>query len=104
MPSELLTDARRSIMLVDVDELKTNRRLSEMPAEEAAVYDFVTELICTHEVSDAMFEDARQLFSKQQVMNLTAVVGTYVTIASLLAMADQGVPNGEEFPFKPGEP
>jgi 4-carboxymuconolactone decarboxylase len=75
-----------------------------MPAEEAAVYDFVTELIRTHEVSDATFERARQLLGEQQVVDLTAVAGTYVTIAMLLAMAEQGVPEGEEPPFKPGEP
>ncbi len=87
-----------------VAELKTNRRPSDMPPEEAAVYDFVTELIRTHSVSDATFERARGLLGEQQVVDLTAVAGTYVTIAMLLAMAEEGVPNGEELPFKPGEP
>src|SRR6202140_2729049 len=35
-----------------VAELKTNRRPSNMPPEEAAVYDFVTELTTTKKVSD----------------------------------------------------
>jgi 4-carboxymuconolactone decarboxylase len=35
---------------------------------------------------------------------LTAVTGTYVTIAMLLAMAEEGVPPGKEAPFGPGDP
>src|SRR6202030_736535 len=34
-----------------VAELKTNRRPANMPPEESAVYDFVTELSTTHAVS-----------------------------------------------------
>ena len=87
-----------------VAELKTNQRPSNMPPEEAAVYDFVTELTTKHAVSDATFDRAKQLLGEQQVVDLTAVAGTYVTIAMLLAMAEEGVPSGEELPFKPGEP
>ena len=41
---------------------------------------------------------------EQQVVDLTSVAGTYVTIAMLLAMAEEGVPPGKEPPFKPGDP
>jgi len=87
-----------------VAELKLNKRPSNMPPEEAAVYDFITELMTKHEVSDATFNRARELFGEQQVVDLTAVAGTYVTIAMILAMAEESVPAGEELPFKPGEP
>ena len=87
-----------------VAELKLSKRPSNMPPEEAAVYDFITELTTKHEVSDATFNRARELFGEQQVVDLTAVAGTYVTIAMILAMAEESVPAGEELPFKPGEP
>jgi 4-carboxymuconolactone decarboxylase len=87
-----------------VAELKLNKRPSHMPPEEAAVYDFVTELTTNHAVSDATFERARALLGEQQIVDLTAVAGTYVTIAMILAMARESVPAGEELPFKPGEP
>ena len=87
-----------------VAELKTGKRPSNMPAEEAIVYDFVTELTTTHQVSDATFASARQLLGEQQVVDLTAVAGTYITIAMILAMSEESVPPGEELPFKPGEP
>jgi 4-carboxymuconolactone decarboxylase len=87
-----------------VAELKANRRPSGMTADEAIVYDFVTELTGRHRVSDATFERARALLGEQQVVDLTATAGTYVTLAMLLAMAEQDVPPGKESPFKPGEP
>jgi 4-carboxymuconolactone decarboxylase len=87
-----------------VAELKTNRRPSNIPAEEAAVFDFVTELTVKHEVSDETFSRARGHFSEQQIVDLTATAGTYITIAMLLAMAEASVPPGKELPFKPGEP
>jgi 4-carboxymuconolactone decarboxylase len=87
-----------------VAELKADRRPCGMKAEEAIVYDFVTELATTHRVSDASFARARALLGEQQVVDLTATAGTYVTLAMLLAMAEQGVPPGKEPPFKPGEP
>jgi 4-carboxymuconolactone decarboxylase len=87
-----------------VVDLKKNRRPSNMPPEEAAVYDFITELTTRHEVSDATFARAKELLGEQQIVDLTAVAGTYITIAMMLAMSEQGVPAGEEPPFKPGEP
>ena len=87
-----------------VAELKTNKRPSNMKPDEAIVYDFVTELSTRHEVSDDTFKRAKELLGEQQVVDLTAVAGTYVTVAMLLAMAEEGVPPGKELPFKPGEP
>jgi 4-carboxymuconolactone decarboxylase len=87
-----------------IAELKTNRRPANMPPEETAVFDFVTELTTTHAVSDETFDRARQFFNEQQIVDLTATAGTYITIAMLLAMAEETVPAGKEPPFKPGEP
>ncbi len=87
-----------------VAELKANKRPSNMPAEEAVVCDFVTELTTKHAVSDATFDRAKKLLGEQQVVDLTAVAGTYIAVAMQLAMAEQSVPPGKEEPFKPGEP
>lgn len=87
-----------------VTELKANKRPANMRPDEAIVYDFVTELSAKHQVSDETFKRAKQLLGEQQVVDLTAVAGTYVTVAMLLAMAEEGVPPGKEPPFKVGEP
>lgn len=87
-----------------VAELKANKRPSNMPPEEAAVYDFVTELTTKHAVSDETFARTKKLLGEQQVVDLTAVAGTYIAIAMQLAMAEQSVPPDKQEPFKPGEP
>jgi 4-carboxymuconolactone decarboxylase len=87
-----------------VAELKANKRPSGMAADEAAVYDFVTELTTKHAVSDETFARTKTLLGQQQVIDLTAVAGTYVMVAMLLAMAEEGPPPGKELPFKQGEP
>ena len=75
-----------------------------MQPDELVVYDFVTELTTAHVVSDETFSRAKQLLGEQQIVDLTAVAGTYVTVAMILAMSEESVPPGEELPFKPGEP
>jgi 4-carboxymuconolactone decarboxylase len=87
-----------------VAELKAGKRPSNMPPEEAAVYDFVTELTTSHAVSDETFARAKKLLGEQQVVDLTTVAGTYISIAMLLAMSEESVAPGKELPFKPGEP
>jgi 4-carboxymuconolactone decarboxylase len=87
-----------------VTDLKANKRPSNMPPQESVVYDFITELTTRHAVSDETFNRAKELLGEQQVVDLTAVAGTYVAVAMLLAMSEQGVPPGRESPFKPGEP
>jgi 4-carboxymuconolactone decarboxylase len=87
-----------------VAELKANNRPSNMPPQEAVVYDFVTELTTKHVLSDETFKRAKELLGEQQVVDLTAVAGTYIAVAMQLAMAEQSVPPGKEEPFKPREP
>jgi 4-carboxymuconolactone decarboxylase len=87
-----------------VAALKAQKRPDNMKPDEAAVYDFVTELTTTHQVSDATFARAKQILGEQQVVDLTTLAGTYITVAMILAMAEEGVPAGKEPPFKAGEP
>ena len=87
-----------------VNELKANKRPSNMTPEESVVYDFVTELTTARAVSDETFNRAKQLLGEQQVVDLTAVAGTYITVAMILAMSEGSVPPGKDLPFRPGEP
>ncbi len=87
-----------------VDDLKQKKRPAGMKDDEAIVYDFCTELAATHQVSDETFARARSILGEQQVVDLVATSGTYVTVAMLLAVAEAMPPDGAEPPFKPGEP
>ena len=86
-----------------IAELKTGKRPSGMAEDEALVYDFVTELTTTKQVSDETYARAKKVFNDQQIVDLTAVAGNYVMVAMLLAMAEETVPPGKEPPFKVGE-
>ena len=85
-------------------QLKTNMRPTSMQPDEAAVYDFCTELYTRHAVSDATYGRLHQFLNDQQIVDLTLLQGLYVTAASVMAMANQGLPPGWEVAFKPGEP
>ena len=86
-----------------IAELKSSKRPSNMAEDEALVYDFVTELTTTQKVSDETFARAKKVFNDRQIVDLTAVVGNYVMVAMMLAMAEQSVPPDKEEPFKIGE-
>jgi 4-carboxymuconolactone decarboxylase len=87
-----------------IDDLRQNKRPAKMQDDEALVYDFVSELYTKHKVSDETFVRARKLFSDKQIVDLTVIGGTYVTVAALLAMAEEPVPAGKEPAFKPTDP
>jgi 4-carboxymuconolactone decarboxylase len=87
-----------------IADLKAQKRPRNMKDDEAIVYDLVTELTTTHKLSDDTFARAKQILGEQQVVDLTTVAGTYVTVAMILEMAQEGVPAGKELPFKAGDP
>jgi 4-carboxymuconolactone decarboxylase len=84
--------------------LKANKRPRSMKPDEAAVYDFCTELYTAHKVSDPTYGRLKHYLNDQQIVDLTTLSGTYVAVASLLAMAEQGVPPGEPPAFGPKDP
>jgi len=82
-------------------DLKEGKRPASMQPDEAALYDFCMELSTRHEVSDATFKRAREIFSDQQLVDLIGVSGTYVTAAMMLAAAEESVPAGKTPPLQP---
>ena len=87
-----------------INDLRKNKRPSGMQADEEALYDFVTELFTTYKVSDATFARAKKVFSEKQLVDLTVISGTYVTVAALISMAEQPVPEGKKPAFGPNDP
>ena len=82
------------------DDLGEGKRPASMQPDEAAVYDYCMELSTKHEVSDATFKRLREVFSEQQVVDLTSVSGTYITVAMLANAAEESAPGGKT-PLKP---
>jgi 4-carboxymuconolactone decarboxylase len=82
------------------DDLKSGIRPRNMTPQEEAVYDVSMALMLHHEVSDELFAKAKQELGEQQLVDLVAVSGTYVTVAMLLALGEEMPPSGKPLPFK----
>jgi 4-carboxymuconolactone decarboxylase len=83
------------------DDLKVGKRPASMQPDEAAVYDMFMELATNHVVSDATFKKARAVFSDQQIVDLIAVSGTYITAAMMSNTAEDVTPGGKTPPLEP---
>jgi 4-carboxymuconolactone decarboxylase len=82
-------------------DLKAGRRPASMKPDEAAVYDLCMELSTTRTVSDATYRRAAQIFTEQQIVDLTTLSGTYATLAMMMNAVGQGVPPGATPPLLP---
>ena len=76
------------------EELALGKRPAAMKDDEAAVYDFCTELHRTHQVGDAAFNRALALFGEQGVVDLIGVSGYYIAVSMTLNVAQVMPPDG----------
>ncbi len=81
------------------DDIKEGIRPRNMQPDEAAVYDVCTTMTQNHEISDELFNSAKAILGEQQIVDVIAVTGTYVTIAMLLSLGEEPVPVGKPLPF-----
>jgi len=69
-------------------DVRDGRRPKNMKPDEAVTYDFTVELCRKHFVSDAMYQKAKTLLGEKNVVDLTSLVGTYISIGALLNVAE----------------
>lgn len=81
------------------DDLKANIRPRGMRPDEEIVYDISMSLANQHEVSDELFKRGKEILGEQQLVDLVAVSGTYVTVAMLLALGEESSPADKPLPF-----
>ena len=81
------------------DDLKANIRPRAMQADEEVVYDVCMTMASEHRISDELFYKARAILGEQQLVDLVAVSGTYVTVAMLLSLGEETPPAGKPLPF-----
>ena len=80
--------------------LAQNKRPTKMKKDEAAVYDFCTQLHHKKNVSDAVYQRAVALFGEQGVMDLIGACGYYTAVSMTLNVARVALPAGEKKPLK----
>jgi 4-carboxymuconolactone decarboxylase len=70
------------------DAIAAGRRPAAMQKDEEAVYNFVSELLNTKQVSDTTFAAAKNAFGERGVVDIIAVTGWY-SIVSMMLNVDQ---------------
>ena len=81
------------------DDLKANIRPRNMAPDEDVVYDVCMTMSTRHEISDELFYWAKALLGEQQLVDLVAISGTYVTVAMLLSLGEESIPADKPLPF-----
>ncbi len=80
--------------------LARNKRAPGMQKDEAAVYEFCTQLHRKKKVGDAAYQRAVALFGEQGVMDLIGACGYYTAVSMTLNVARVRVPEGNKKPLK----
>lgn len=75
-------------------EIAQGRRPANMKPDEAAVYDFCTELQHDKQVSDASFAAALGLFGERGVIDLIGACGYYSLVSMVLNVERHPLPEG----------
>ena len=70
-----------------IDALSEGRRPATMSAQEAMVYDFVTELAVNKGVSDSLYRECVGSLAEQGVLELIGLVGYFTLISMTLNVA-----------------
>ena len=75
-----------------VDAIANRRRPAKMPADEAVVYDFCTELLRDRSVSDATYARAIATLGEPVTIDMVGVVGYYTFLAMTMNVARTPAP------------
>ena len=81
-------------------DLAARKRPASMKDDEAAVYDFCTELHEKKRVSDASYRRVVELFGERGAMDLIGTCGYYTAVSMTLNVADAPLPDGVQPPLK----
>ena len=80
------------------EDLKEGRRPANMTADETLTYDFATQLLRQHQVSDAVYDAAVKRLGEQGVTDLIALVGYFVLVSMTLNVAEVTPPGAPTLP------
>jgi 4-carboxymuconolactone decarboxylase len=83
------------------EDVANGKRPANMKDEEAAIYDFCTQLHRNKKVDDAAFNRVKALYGEHGVIDLIAVSGYHVAVSMTLNVAQVPVPDGKPLPLKP---
>jgi 4-carboxymuconolactone decarboxylase len=84
-----------------IQAIATGKRPAKLQPDEEAVYNFGTELLKNHAVSDPTYAAAVKMFGEKGVVDLISVMGYYQLVAMLLDVDRYPMPAGVAPELKP---
>ena len=78
------------------DAIAEGKRPASMAKDEEVVYNFVTELLNTTQMSDATFNATKAMFGERGIVDLVGVMGWYHTVSMLLNVDQYPLPDGQK--------
>jgi len=79
-----------------IDAIKFNREVDGLPEKDAVVIRFGRALLHDHKVSPALYAQVVEMFGRQGMFELSAIIGDYVMAAIMLDAVDQQLPPGRQ--------
>ena len=92
---------RAGIPAAHILAVAEGRRPDNMAGDETVVHDFLQELQRNHQVSDATYDRALELFGERGVIDLCGLCGYYSLLAMVLNVARTPLPEGVPPPLDP---
>ena len=80
-----------------ISAIREGRRPTTLQPDEAAIYNFLTELLNTKQVSDGAFQALKEQLGEKRIVDLIALVGFYQTV-SLMMNVDRFPLSGNQKP------
>ena len=84
-----------------IDAITAGKRPAKMAADEAAVFNFDSELLKTHQVSDATLAAAKNIVGERGVVDMMCAMGYYQMVAMMLNVDRYPMPDGVAPELKP---
>ncbi|HEX3371966.1 MAG TPA: carboxymuconolactone decarboxylase family protein [Candidatus Acidoferrales bacterium] len=84
-----------------IQAVALGKRPTSMQADETIVYNFATELVRTHRVTDPTFHAAVDKFGEKMVVDLMATIGYYHFVSFFLNVDRYPLPDGDKPELKP---
>ena len=82
-----------------IEAIRLGKRPTKMAADEAALYEFCTEMHDSKRVSDATYKKAVDSFGENGVAEIIGLSGYYVLVSMALNVSGVELPEGVEPPF-----
>lgn len=82
-----------------VEAIRTGGTPTFEDEREQYVYDFVTEYLSRHRISDATYQRGLDLIGERGILDVVAIVGYYSLVSMTLNVFEMGLPEGVEPPL-----